>query len=80
MLLKAIQYAIQVADILSLPIFSSNKPKINDIINIFWELIKRLGFVYHILHNKKIMFKCDYIIVQNIIQVIYCKQKKFSHI
>lgn len=55
--LKAMQYAIWVADILFLPIFLLDKSKITSIINILWKLVKRLGFINHILHNKKIMFK-----------------------
>lgn len=74
------QFAIQIANILFLPTFLLDKSKITAIIDIFWELIKHLGFDNRILHNRKIMFKSDYITIWNIVWSIYCKQEKFSYI
>lgn len=67
MLLKIMQYAIKVVDILLLSIFSLNKLKLFSTINIFWEFIKHLGFNNYILYNKKTIFKDNYKIIWNIV-------------
>lgn len=60
------QCIIQIVNILLLLIFSFDKSKITSTIKIFQEFIKRLGLDNHILYNKKIIFKGNYMTVQNI--------------
>lgn len=67
MLLKIMQYAIKMVDILLLSIFLLDKLKFFSTINIFWEFIKYLGFKNYILHNKKTIFKDNYKTIWNIV-------------
>lgn len=70
------KYVIQIVDIL----FPLDKSKIIGIIDIFQEHVKRLGFDNQILYDKMVIFKSNYMTIQNIAQAIYYKQKKSSHI
>lgn len=80
MLLKKIQYAIQVANILLLPILSFDKSKISKIIEILGKLIIYLGLDSHILYSKKVILKCNYMTIWNITQTMYYKQEKSSYV
>lgn len=71
--LTKIQCAVQAADTLPLPILSLNEFKISGTIEILQEIIARLSLDPHILHDKIVIFKSNYMTVQNIICAIYCK-------
>ena len=78
--LKKMQCAVQAADILPLPTLPHDESKISGTIEILQEIVARLGLDPHILHDKKVMFKGDYMTVRNITRAIYCKQEEPSYV
>ncbi|MCJ1345659.1 hypothetical protein MMC31_003867 [Peltigera leucophlebia] len=74
--LKKMQCAVQAADILPLLTLPHDESKISGTIEILQEIVARLGLDPHILHDKKVMFKGDYMTVRNITRAIYCKQEE----
>ena len=63
-----------------MPTLPFNESKISGTIEILQELVTRLGLDPHILHGKKVMFKGDYMTVQNITPAISYKQKELFYV
>ncbi len=77
---QKVQYRIEKVDIIPLPTLPLDETLIAGYINIFQEYLKRLGIEDITILNKLLIFKCDFLIMRNVIRAIYRRQEELRPI